>query len=78
MDEELASAICWCWRRMASSEAERPSWESGMEGGRGPDRAGGIDLVGGSCGGGCGGDGAYYMVWGKSCERLRFKLTGVL
>ena len=50
VDVELASAICWCWRRMASSEAERPSWESGMEGGRGPDRDGGIDLVGGSCG----------------------------
>ena len=69
MDEELASAICWCWRRMASSEEERPSWESGMEGGRGEDRAGGIGLVGGSCGGG--GDGAYYMVWGNCCSRSK-------
>ena len=46
-----------------------------MEGGSGPDRAGGIDLVGGSCGGGGGGDGAYYMVWGNSCERSKIKLT---
>ena len=49
-----------------------------MEGGRGADRAGGIDLVGGSCGGGGGGDGAYYMVWGNSCSRSKIKLTGGL
>ena len=48
-----------------------------MEGGRGPDRAGGIDLVGGSCSGG-GGDSAYYMVWGNSCERSKIKMTGGL